>query len=93
MKETRDRLLKYMRMIVVIWILGIAVHAIMGEQLLQTTMTYEMQEKNNVISDLDEGSIIEQPFVANMDVLQSMTFQPFSYQRENRWSHRIFSIR
>lgn len=83
MKETRDRLLKYMRMIVVIWILGIAVHAIMGEQLLQTTMTYEMQEKNNVISDLDEGSIIEQPFVANMDVLQSMTFQPFSYQREN----------
>ncbi len=72
---------KYIRMIVFVVILAIAFKYIGGEQLQYTMVKEEMPARESILSEPTNGTVIEQRFRTNVDYIQAISFQPFTYGR------------
>lgn len=76
--------LKYIKLILLTIIVAIAFRFIAGEQLDYTLVEVEMPQKENVLPEPTAGTIVEQRVIANANAIRSITFQPFSYGRDNK---------
>ncbi len=77
-------LFKYIKIIIITVLIAMAFYFIAGEQLHYTVVQKDMQEVESIFPELNRGDVIEQKFHADMDKIEAMIFQPFSYGRENR---------
>ena len=76
--------LKYIKLILLTAIVAVAFCFIAGEQLNYTLVEIEMPQRENVLSEPMEGTIVEQRIVANVNAIRTIIFQPCSYGRDNK---------
>lgn len=69
--------------IIIYFLVAIALRFIGDEQLKYQYLTTPMVENEDVIGEIIDGIIIEQSFVAETDIIDSMTFMVATYARIN----------
>uniref|UniRef100_UPI0006D2B87C hypothetical protein n=1 Tax=Clostridium sp. NkU-1 TaxID=1095009 RepID=UPI0006D2B87C len=75
---------RYIRIIVLVGIFAVVFKFVGGEQLQYSVVTGKMPEQENLLSEPKNGTVVEQRFRANVDYIQTISFRPFTYGRENQ---------
>ena len=77
-------LIKYVKLILIVGVIAFAFYYIGGQQLKETEVKVDLENQESLLPEPGNGTVVEQKLYAITDTLESLTFQPFSYGRENQ---------
>lgn len=81
-----NRIFRFVKVLLIAGFIAILFYHIGGEQLKFTNVEREMTEQESLLPEPDIETVIEQKIRPQVDMIESISFQPFSYGRENRGS-------
>lgn len=78
------RIFPYIKLLLIAGFIAMMFYYISGEQLKYTEIKLEMAQQDSLLPEPDVETVIEQKINMQVDMIQSISFQPFSYGRENK---------